>query len=64
METIAIFFRVLLWFILILFLIGMYKPWMVLWFLDFKNRKSVLFYYGSLLLLLLIINWILHQLGY
>ena len=30
----------------------MIKPWWVLWFLDFKNRLSVLRYYGIITVLL------------
>ena len=62
--AISIFFTVLLWLVAIIFLLGMYKPWIVLWFLDFKNRKMVILYYGSVLALLVLIQWIISRLGY
>jgi hypothetical protein len=40
-------------------LLGMYKPWMVLWFLSEKNRLKVLGYFGIpwlIILVILIIN--------
>lgn len=52
METILLFLRILFWIFLSITILGMIKPWWVLWFLDFKNRMSVLKYYGSITLLL------------
>lgn len=52
METISIFLHILFSFFLAITLLGMIKPWWVLWFLDFKNRLTVLMYYGIITLLL------------
>lgn len=52
METISIFLHILFSFFLAITLLGMIKPWWVLWFLDFKNRLTVLRYYGVIALLL------------
>lgn len=62
METIASFFNVLFWIFLVILITGLIKPWTVLWFLDLKNRKYVLTYYGNATLLLLVIKILLSNL--
>jgi hypothetical protein len=52
MEAIALFLQILFWFFLGITFLGMIKPWWVLWFLDYKNRLSVLKYYGMITVLL------------
>jgi hypothetical protein len=52
MEIIALFLKILFWIFLTVTMLGMIKPWWVLWFLDFKNRLTVLKYYGMITLLL------------
>jgi hypothetical protein len=52
MEFIALFVNILFWIFLFVTAIGMVKPWWVLWFLDVSNRRSVLRYYGIIVLLL------------
>lgn len=52
METISIILHILFSFFLTITLLGMIKPWWVLWYLDFKNRLTVLRYYGIITLLL------------
>jgi len=52
MEIIALFLKILFWLFLGITLLGMIKPWWVLWFLDYKNRLSVLKYYGVITVLL------------
>jgi len=61
MEFIAFFVNILFWIFLSITIIGMIKPWWVLWFLDFKNRLSVLRYYGIITLLLGVAMWILSE---
>jgi len=63
METIEAFFNVLFWIFLFITLLGLIKPWTVLWFLDLKNRKYVLMYYGSATALIFVILKILGQLS-
>jgi hypothetical protein len=52
METISLFLQILFWSFLAITTLGMIKPWWVLWYLDFKNRLTVLKYYGIITLLL------------
>jgi hypothetical protein len=52
MEFITYYLQILFWVFLPLTIVGMVKPWWVLWFLDFKNRLTVLRIYGSIALLL------------
>jgi hypothetical protein len=52
MQTISLFLQILFWSFLAITILGMIKPWWVLWFLDFKNRLIVLKYYGIITLLL------------
>lgn len=46
------FFKLLLRFTAItaglLLLLGLYKPWVVLWWEDYQNRKKVILLYGSI----------------
>ena len=62
MAEISFFLNILFWIFLAITLLGMIKPWWVLWFLDFKNRLSVLRYYGLITLLLGIAVWLSRQL--
>lgn len=43
---------------ILLLVLGLYKPWVVLWWEDTQNRKKVVLLYGSVALTL----WILHLL--
>jgi hypothetical protein len=52
MGTILFFLKILFWIFLAITLLGMIKPWWVLWFLDYKNRIHVLKYYGTITALL------------
>ena len=52
MEFITYYLQILFWVFLAITILGMVKPWWVLWFLDFKNRLTVLRIYGSITLLL------------
>lgn len=52
MEFILLFLQFLFWVFLSITFLGMIRPWWVLWFLDFKNRLTVLKYYGAITLLL------------
>ncbi len=52
MELIAPFLQILFWIFLGVTTLGMTRPWWVLWFLDFKNRLTVLRFYGLITALL------------
>lgn len=42
-----------------LLFIGLFKPWMMLWWEDVQNRRKVIKLYGSIALLCYGIYWIL-----
>jgi hypothetical protein len=42
-------------------LMGLIKPWMLLWWEDVQNRRKVIKLYGSTGLLFLIVYWILNN---
>jgi hypothetical protein len=52
MDFIQLFMQIIFWIFLGITLLGLIKPWWVFWFLDFKNRLTVLRYYGIITLLL------------
>ncbi len=54
MEVINLLLKILFVVFLGATIAGLIKPWWVLWFLDFKNRLTVLRYYGLITLFLLI----------
>lgn len=41
-------------------LIGLYKPWVMLWWEDIQNRKKVILIYGSLSLLFFVAYYALN----
>jgi hypothetical protein len=47
---------------LISLLLGLYKPWIVLWWEDVQTRKKVFKVYGTILLITLIVFWALELL--
>ncbi|MCK5704623.1 MAG: hypothetical protein KAI29_25900 [Cyclobacteriaceae bacterium] len=62
MEFILLFLNILFWIFLSITFLGMIKPWWGLWFLDFKNRLTVLRYYGAITVLLVLAILISKQL--
>jgi hypothetical protein len=42
---------------LLLLLVGLYKPWVVLWWEDLQNRKKVIVLYGSVAVVLWVVQW-------
>ena len=40
--------------------IGLWKPWIMLWWEDTQNRKKVIKVYGTLALIFYLTYWILH----
>ncbi|HBH24042.1 MAG TPA: hypothetical protein DDY13_11545 [Cytophagales bacterium] len=51
MTTILIFCKILFGIFSMLTLIGLIRPWWVLWFLDEQNRWMVIKYYGRIALI-------------
>ncbi len=43
----------------LLLLIGLFKPWMMLWWEDVQNRKKVILLYGSIIIISYGLYWIL-----
>ena len=41
------------------FLLGLYKPWLSLWWLDRQNRKMVIKYYGLPAIVLFLVKYFL-----
>lgn len=41
-------------------LIGLYKPWVMLWWEDVQNRKKVIKVYGAIAVVTYATYWILH----
>jgi uncharacterized MnhB-related membrane protein len=46
MNTFYKLLEVICWLGLLLCLLGMWRPWLLLWWLDKQNRLRVLIYYG------------------
>lgn len=42
-------------------LLGLIKPWMLLWWEDVQNRRKVIKLYGTTGILFLIVYWILNN---
>jgi hypothetical protein len=58
MTFIATVFLYISWVNAGLMIIGLFKPWVVLWWEDIQNRRKVIRLYGTLA----IVSFILHQL--
>ena len=56
--TLKLIILILMFIFLLFTLLGMVKPWYVLWWLDHQNRLKVLKYYGGLAILFLFLNLI------
>ncbi|MFY8036456.1 MAG: hypothetical protein ACOVMQ_04760 [Cyclobacteriaceae bacterium] len=39
--------------------IGLFKPWVMLWWEDVQNRKKIILVYGSISLFFLLAYWIM-----
>lgn len=58
MNSLYLLTKILFWLSFLLLLIGLWKPWVVLWWLDYQNRLRVLMYYGSLMLVFGLLSWL------
>jgi hypothetical protein len=41
-------------------LIGLYRPWIVLWWEDIQNRKKVITFYGTVGVVALLVSRVIH----
>ena len=46
---------------LLCLLVGMFRPWIVLWWEDIQNRRKVIQLYGTVAVVTVIIYWTLQQ---
>ena len=49
---------------LVLVVIGLFKPWVVLWWEDHQNRRKVFMLYGTVLLISYALYWVLRIINY
>lgn len=63
MNVIYLFIRILFWINLALLVLGLWRPWVVLWWMAYQNRLKVIQYYGSSLMLLLMLSWLIAAMG-
>lgn len=60
MEMVRLFFLLLAAASLIFLVIGLFRPWAMLWWEDVQNRRKVIKVYGTATLLCYAIYWILY----
>ena len=60
LSALGLFFKGLLGLSLVALLLGLYKPWWVLWWQATQNRKKVLLYYGTATFLTFLVQEVLH----
>ena len=59
MEVLLTITSVGIYFNLSCLLLGIYKPWLALWWMDKQNRRLALTYYGSVLIALLFVKYLI-----
>jgi uncharacterized membrane protein len=59
MELVQLFFLLLTGASVIFLIIGLYRPWAMLWWEDVQNRRKVIKVYGSVALLCYAVYWAL-----
>jgi len=59
MGLVSLGFKILSAFSLLLLMIGLYKPWIVLWWEDVQHRLKVIRLYGSVSLVAIVIAWMI-----
>lgn len=59
MESVRLFCLLLSYACLISLIIGLFKPWLLLWWEDVQNRKKIILVYGSLAIVFLGVYWAL-----
>ncbi|WP_017730192.1 hypothetical protein [Nafulsella turpanensis] len=49
MQVVYLLAKGIFWISLFLLLLGLWRPWVVLWWLEYQNRLRVIKYYGSIM---------------
>jgi hypothetical protein len=58
MHLVILLFKFLALTALIFLFMGMYKPWVMLWWEDVQNRKKVIKLYGSIAIVSYALYWL------
>ncbi|MCE2994968.1 MAG: hypothetical protein ACK5RG_08990 [Cyclobacteriaceae bacterium] len=59
MENLRLMFLLLSISAALFLVIGLFKPWVMLWWEDVQNRKKIILVYGSISLFFLLAYWIM-----
>jgi hypothetical protein len=59
MENLRLMFLLLSASSALFLVIGLFKPWVMLWWEDVQNRKKIILVYGSISLFFLLAYWIM-----
>jgi hypothetical protein len=59
MENLRLMFLLLSISSALFLVIGLFKPWVMLWWEDVQNRKKIILVYGSISLFFLLAYWIM-----
>lgn len=59
MENLQLMFLLLSISSALFLVIGLFKPWVMLWWEDVQNRKKIILVYGSISLFFLLAYWIM-----
>ena len=59
-EIVRLFFLLLAAAGLIFLVIGLFRPWAMLWWEDVQNRRKVIKVYGTVTLICYVVYWILY----
>jgi len=59
MENLRLMFLLLSISCALFLVIGLFKPWVMLWWEDVQNRKKIILVYGSISLFFLLAYWIM-----
>jgi len=60
MPYLRLFFLMLSLTALLFMVIGLYKPWLMLWWEDMQNRRKVIKVYGSIAAVSYLLYWVLY----
>ncbi len=59
MENLRLLFLLLSLSSALFLVIGLFKPWVMLWWEDVQNRKKIILVYGTISLFFLLAYWIM-----
>jgi hypothetical protein len=60
MPYLRLFFLMLSLTAFLFMVIGLYKPWLMLWWEDLQNRRKVIKVYGSIAVVSYLLYWVLY----